>query len=209
MIPGKKTQSAFTLIELLTVIAIIGILAAILIPVVAAVRESARAAVCFSNLRQMGMATLLYADDHNERYPPAPRSFIGFEALMQTLRPYSATERRDRGDGEYAYGGIWRCPSGPANWRLTYLPNPNFSELQLGVVEEPTTFILYRDRGGQEGDEPQVNLEIAEPAWHSSERKYHVVYADAHTESLTKAEMEERRGRERIPYRFVPYPGFD
>ncbi len=56
---------AFTLIELLTVIAIIGILAAILIPVVSSVRESARAASCASNLRQIGSAIFLYATENN------------------------------------------------------------------------------------------------------------------------------------------------
>lgn len=63
--PKKSTRrSAFTLIELLTVIAIIGILAAIIIPTVGKVRQSARAAACLSNLRQVGAAQLLYADEN-------------------------------------------------------------------------------------------------------------------------------------------------
>lgn len=53
--------SAFTLIELLTVIAIIGILAAIMIPVVGKVRESAHRATCASNLRQLGVLVMNYA----------------------------------------------------------------------------------------------------------------------------------------------------
>jgi prepilin-type N-terminal cleavage/methylation domain-containing protein len=64
-------RAAFTLIELLTVIAIIGILAAILIPVVGSVRESARQAVCVSNLRQWHTAWLLYANDNNDNVPLA------------------------------------------------------------------------------------------------------------------------------------------
>lgn len=60
----------FTLIELLTVIAIIGILAAILIPVVGSVRESARASLCVSNLRQIGQGMELYANDNNGVAPP-------------------------------------------------------------------------------------------------------------------------------------------
>lgn len=54
----------FTLIELLTVIAIIGILAAILIPTVSKVRESARTSQSTSNLRQILMGSLVYADDN-------------------------------------------------------------------------------------------------------------------------------------------------
>lgn len=60
----------FTLIELLTVIAIIGILAAILIPVVGRVRESGRAAVCASNLRQIGNAAHLWGNENGDRLVP-------------------------------------------------------------------------------------------------------------------------------------------
>lgn len=67
---GTGTRRGFTLIELLTVIAIIGILASILIPVVGAVRESARASKCISNLRQMGTGIELYANDHGGASPP-------------------------------------------------------------------------------------------------------------------------------------------
>ncbi|WP_052362199.1 DUF1559 domain-containing protein [Geminisphaera colitermitum] len=66
----KKT-SAFTLIELLTVIAIIGILAGIMIPVVGKVRGTARGAQCKSNLRQLATAISMYADEHKGLYPTA------------------------------------------------------------------------------------------------------------------------------------------
>src|SRR6266542_2782290 len=59
----------FTLIELLVVIAIIAILAAILFPVFAQVRGKARQAVCFSNLKQLGVAVMMYVQDYSETYP--------------------------------------------------------------------------------------------------------------------------------------------
>src|SRR5512137_1152715 len=62
-------RRAFTLIELLVVIAIIAILAAILFPVFAKAREKARQSSCQSNLKQIGLAFMQYAQDYDEQYP--------------------------------------------------------------------------------------------------------------------------------------------
>lgn len=59
----------FTLIELLVVIAIISILAAILFPVFARARDNARRASCQSNMKQIGLGIMMYAQDYDERYP--------------------------------------------------------------------------------------------------------------------------------------------
>lgn len=63
------TFRAFTLIELLTVIAIIGILAAIIIPTVGRVRDAARASKSLSNLKSIGQAVLLHANENKNRLP--------------------------------------------------------------------------------------------------------------------------------------------
>ena len=67
---SRRRRSAFTLIELLTVIAIIGILAAILIPTIGAVRRQAASARSISNLKQFGSAYLAFAADNRNRLPP-------------------------------------------------------------------------------------------------------------------------------------------
>src|SRR5690606_21917436 len=77
--PGRLR--AFTLIELLTVIAIIGILAAILIPVVGKVRASARSSVCASNLRQVSIALTGYVTEHRGQLP-------GFEKIRDNTGYY-------------------------------------------------------------------------------------------------------------------------
>ena len=73
---------AFTLIELLTVIAIIGILAAILIPVVGKVRASARNSQCLSNVRQLALANLLYASENKGQLIVHRDAKIGSDFIM-------------------------------------------------------------------------------------------------------------------------------
>jgi len=61
-------NNAFTLIELLVVIAIIAILAAILFPVFAQARNQARKTVCISNMKELGLAQMMYVQDYDEKF---------------------------------------------------------------------------------------------------------------------------------------------
>src|SRR5690554_3780891 len=108
-------KRGFTLIELLVVIAIIAILAAILFPVFARAREKARQTSCLSNLKQMGLATLMYAQDYDERYNLAYTSTaIGTLHWPILLEPYHRNAE------------IYECPSDPDPWdrgeyKLSYI----------------------------------------------------------------------------------------
>jgi prepilin-type N-terminal cleavage/methylation domain-containing protein/prepilin-type processing-associated H-X9-DG protein len=107
-----RSSRAFTLIELLTVIAIIGILAALVIPTVGNVRKSANSAKCLSNLRQIGNAFSLYAADNKGRLPrgglnPRPTDPAIFDALWMTAIS-SYIQRAGVATHE-----VYRCPSEP------------------------------------------------------------------------------------------------
>ena len=73
----QRLKGGFTLIELLVVIAIIAILAAILFPVFAQAREKARAISCLSNEKQLGLGTMQYTQDNDERWPIGSAGFSG------------------------------------------------------------------------------------------------------------------------------------
>lgn len=66
---ASKRSPGFTLVEILVVIAVMAILAAILFPVFAQTRARARQASCASNLSQIGRAGMMYVMDHDERFP--------------------------------------------------------------------------------------------------------------------------------------------
>lgn len=147
----------FTLIELMVSMAIIGILAAILVPVTGRMRDASRAAACLSNLRQIGLAFHLYLGEHDDRFPematgPTEEDLLRRPSLDEVLLPYA-------GDGD-----LFACPADdkhfPAHGSSYYwnsLLNGQTLERAnlLGLVSEPTRIPVVFDAGSFHRAGPQ------------------------------------------------------
>lgn len=103
----RTRRDGFTLIELLVVVSIVSILAAVLFPVFARGKEGAKKAVSIANVMQFSSAVLLYASDHDDKYPRA-----------DGCQPYSSINPDLNKPG--AFSGDGCTPPGPYAWRLNH-----------------------------------------------------------------------------------------
>jgi prepilin-type N-terminal cleavage/methylation domain-containing protein/prepilin-type processing-associated H-X9-DG protein len=104
-------RQAFTLIELLVVIAIIAILAAILFPVFAQAKAAAKQSMCLSNIRQVGLASIMYSDDFDDTYPAILPTQAPINGGGSWTRPYDTMlQPYVKNDG------IFGCPSDSPTW---------------------------------------------------------------------------------------------
>ena len=121
-----RRQKGFTLIELLVVIAIIGILASMVFPVFARARESARKAVCLSNVKNIALAFQMYFADNNDTMPPEEhrREVLDYFNLGPGGRAWTRDTDCHRARQSNPYlripvildeyvknRDVWRCPS--------------------------------------------------------------------------------------------------
>jgi prepilin-type N-terminal cleavage/methylation domain-containing protein/prepilin-type processing-associated H-X9-DG protein len=109
-----RTRPAFTLIELLVVIAIIAILAAILFPVFAQAREAARKTTCLSNVRQLGIGLMAYAQDYDETLPFSSFSAVPGQSVNSIQNPKWADVIQPYVKNDQ----IFTCPSDSGPQRL-------------------------------------------------------------------------------------------
>lgn len=193
-------RRGFTLIELLIVIAIIAILAAILFPVFARARENARRASCLSNIKNMGLAMMQYAQDYDERLP---RTVTCGSSMLETGKTTSNTSTCPTG----YYTHLWQhsvypyvkspqaylCPSSTTNWdgsstgRMPFGYNNILNGTHLAAILTPATTIMLADT-----DQAIANSYLLMPYpnganWSPPDDRhletFNMVYADGHAKS--------------------------
>ena len=207
---SNPTSQAFTLIELLVVIAIIALLAAILLPVFFSVRGKARQTVCVSNLRQIGLAISLYAQDADDLYPygndpsdaytnPNIWQFSPYAAIAPKLDPLQSILTPYTQNKE-----LWHCPSDSGYTGLdisaangTVIPldaTPTaYQKYQTSYLYRTEIALLHTSYGAlvaydaagtaHEGSEVNVLMD-GNGSWHGgylvSQKRYNELMGDGH-----------------------------
>lgn len=151
---ARNDGTGFTLIELLLVIAVIGILAALLLPALRAARDKAHTSRCLSNLHQIHIGLTLFADENDDRFPIAGGGIAwgaidpgtGRPSWMEQIAPYIQNQR------------VYRCPADDRSdfsyflgTRAAYILTTNQSAVVRKNIVFPSAFVLAGDTAGSLG----------------------------------------------------------
>jgi prepilin-type N-terminal cleavage/methylation domain-containing protein/prepilin-type processing-associated H-X9-DG protein len=198
----KRPAAAFTLVELLVVIAIIAILASLLLPALGQAKQQGKRAGCLSNLRQIELATGLYADDCGT-YPP---TWIDDQTRwMDLIKPYIGKPVMEQNSSVYL------CPANAQRVPLPYDPTIflsygmnvfNFGGadtcfwygFNANLVRLPWDTIIYADcpstvywcGGGVTFTNPVVDVDYRHP-----KNSFVAAYCDGHVEAKTTSTEDE------------------
>lgn len=213
----RSPYIAYSLVELLVVLALTASLMAMLFPVFAQVREKGRATTCLSNLRQLGVAMAMYAQDADELYPSAtdvltrhsfsqpgnPYSdpiYQSLPLLTDVMRPYVKN------------GDIWRCPSdvgspapGEPGNHLPLGAKPSAFEAWGSSYDYNTDLALKQKlfatggvlRGVKVGSGAITVMGDVDGAWHgdfdpsADDFRYNFLMGDGHVRRLTNDQRIE------------------
>ncbi|MCD6359634.1 MAG: DUF1559 domain-containing protein [Armatimonadetes bacterium] len=189
-------RKGFTLIELLVVIAIIAILAAILFPVFAKAREKARQTSCLSNLKQLGLALHMYAEDYDETIPrhndDDGSAGWRWHTIFLLLTPYTKNYQILRCPSDNG----WTAPAPGATgrwWSYGFNSDCGYSGRSDAAFVDPAGTVVFFDAdegdGGveEDGDRPYENP--TKSAYNRHNNGMNVMFYDGHTKWLRPSSL--------------------
>jgi prepilin-type N-terminal cleavage/methylation domain-containing protein/prepilin-type processing-associated H-X9-DG protein len=165
---SSRSSAGFTLIELLVVVAIIAILASILFPVFAQAREKARQASCASNLRQIALAGLMYAQDYDETLPPYYHNTLLYWVGGRDITAQPLDKSRGLIWPYVKSGDIQKCPSYTGGSHLggvgygmnSRVASWNLPPAALSDLARPAETVYFGDAGQKDFPQPGTNETI-------------------------------------------------